>query len=136
MTLPMSPSPTRSSRTALRSPSTSVTSTPSGSSTSALAMVDTSSFKAIASPSALLSRCAGLLLEQAVERVRGLRPDFLPVLETIHVNRELAGGIERTDVLDETAVARTAVLGHDDAIKRRLLRAVPRQADLNHEIPR
>src|SRR5689334_12095963 len=132
MTLPMSPSPTRSSRTALRSPSTSVTSTPSGSSTSARAIVATSCLRAMQVSSARDSGGARLRLEQAIERVRSLSAQLLPVLEALHVDGEGTRGVEGADVFDEAAVAGTAVLGDHDTIKRRLLRAVPSQADLNH----
>src|SRR5688572_15536319 len=139
ITLPMSPGATRSSRIELWSPSISVTSTPSGSSTRDWAMVSIRSFNAIVS----LQRDSGLRfgsdgrvrLQQTRERGGRQRALVGPVVEASAIDLERTGGIEHADVLDVTAVARTAVVGDHDAVEGDLFRAVAREANVDcHEL--
>src|ERR1044071_9753902 len=100
------------------SPSISVTSTPSGSSTRASAMMEMRSLNAIALPrfSLALRGGARLLLEQSIEPVAELRPLFRPVVEPAAVDCQGPRRIERPDVLDEAPVAGAALLGDDHAV--------------------
>src|SRR5262249_55167107 len=172
MTLPTSSLATRSSMSRLCSPSISVTSTESGSSTRALAMVSINSFNAmlrlrfhrIARASRIGSRehweayatLGGLLrgatfrrgrsdggyllllalvgFEQPVERVGRLCAAAAPVVEAFAVQDEstrIPGGIVGAELLDETAPAGAALIGHDDAVEGRLLGADAAQTYVN-----
>src|SRR5688500_17508874 len=134
----MSPGATRSSRIELWSPSISVTSTPSGSSTNACAMVSIRSFKAIArlrNESGLRLGLSGVLLQQARQRVGGDGALALPVVQARAIDLERARGIEHADVLEVTTVPRITMVGDDNPVERDFFRAVAREADVDsHEL--
>jgi hypothetical protein len=76
-------------------------------------------------------------LEQLCERLGRLCSLALPVSETvaIHVQNDLVRNrIPRAEILDETTVTPLPVIGHDDAIERRLFGPMSGEADVNgHE---
>lgn len=73
-----------------------------------------------------------LLLEEEGDRVRRLGAALQPVVDLRDVETELgAARVVRTDALDETAAARAALIGDDDAVEGGLVRARSREADVN-----
>src|SRR5262249_7812214 len=73
-------------------------------------------------------------LQDLAHRVRRLGADLEPVIEPHLVEAELrrsAPGIVDPELLDVAAVARAARICDDDTVERRLLGALPRQANLH-----
>src|SRR5688572_18228207 len=86
----------------------------------------------LASSAALLLGCGGWrLLQQPVQRVRGLSALALPVVESRAVDRERASRVERSDVLDEAPVPGLPVIRDDNAVKSSLLGTMTGQANVN-----
>lgn len=74
-------------------------------------------------------------LQEAGDGVRGTRAVSRPIGESLAVHLEALGidaRIKRPDPLDETPVTGIAVVGDDDAVKRRFLGAVSGKSDGNH----
>src|SRR5436305_13401227 len=127
ITLPTSSFATCNCSTCAPSRSISSTCTASGSSTSRRASSASSSANV-------------LRLQQALDRVGGLRALREPVLDLVLVELDRRGiglRVVATDDLDELAVARGTRVGSNDAVDRILLRADARQPQLDcHLSPR
>src|SRR5580692_1187095 len=133
MTLPMSSLATRNSMRLLLSPAISVTTTWSGWSTSSIAMVWIRSLRGIG-----LLRQSGLelrqTLQEAIHRLRRRRSVLAPVLQPLTLHGEKAGILRRVvgaDVLQKATATRAPVIGHDEAVKRALLRARSGKTDMD-----
>jgi hypothetical protein len=83
--------------------------------------------------SRLLSGRRRILLQELVQRVRGLSPLCLPILEAgaVQIQHTFMGGMKGADVFEVTAVTGVAVIGNDDSEKRRLFRAMAGKANVN-----
>ncbi len=72
------------------------------------------------------------VLNQARHRVRGFRALRLPMVDATQIEAQtsLDVRVECTHVLDETTIARIALVGHDNAVEGTLFRTVTSQSDM------